>query len=617
MLDPERFFKETYPFDRLSEEDIKRLSSNILVRYFSKGETVFEEGSSPLEFLYVIRKGAVVLKKDNAVVDYLQEGDSFDYLSLLENVPPSSKAVAMEDTILFMVHKRIFLRFLNDYEDLRNFYTKKLIERVRKEKPQVSIGFDRWINLPIKHLKLSPPLFVDGQEWVSQVILKMVEEDLSFSLVCDGNVIGIITERDIIKRVFAKGLDPRHTKAKDIASFPLIYIHKDAFLFDALLLMAKHNIRRLGVKDKDKIVGVLEDKDIISHESQNLLFLAKDISRAKNTQEIAYAYSLMSKAVIEYTKQGTDPELISRYISELSDRIMQRLIFLTIKEIGIEPPTTFSLLVLGSEGRKEQNLKTDQDNALVYEDVPMLDISVDDYFKEFSERYATNLLKVGFPPCPGKVMLSNPLWRRSLKGWIAQIDRWIENPKGEHTINLSIFLDLRTVFGSEWLEQELRDYIFKKVSHNNVFLSFLASQALRFKTPLGFFRDFVVERTGIHKGEFDIKAGGIFPLVHGVRVLALEHKISSTNTFERLKDLSSAGVISESFAKDLADAYKFLIAIRLRFQADELSKGREPTNYINPRALSRAEKTVLKDVFRIVEEFQSFLNSKYKLSYFV
>ncbi|MGB9873459.1 MAG: putative nucleotidyltransferase substrate binding domain-containing protein [Hydrogenobacter sp.] len=617
MLDPERFFKETYPFDRLSEEDIKRLSSNIMVRYYSKGETIFEEGSPSLEFLYVIRKGAVVLKKGNVVVDYLHEGDSFDYLSILEDAPPFSKAVAIEDTILFMIHKRMFLRLLKDYEELRNFYTKKLIDRVQKEKPQVSIGFDRWINMPIRHLRFSPPLFVDGQEPLSQVILKMVEEDVSFSLVCDEGVIGIITERDIIKKALAKGLDPKNLKAKDVASFPLICVSIDAFLSDALLLMTKHNIRRLGVKEKDTIVGVLEDKDIISYQTQNVLFIVKDISKAKNIEEIAYMYSLTLNAVVQQVKQGIDPELIGKYISEVNDRIMQRVFFLTIKEMGMEPPSAFSVLVLGSEGRREQSLKTDQDNAMIYEDMPMLDLSVDEYFRDFSERYIKNLLRVGFPPCPGHIMLSNPLWRKNLKDWFKQIDEWVENPTQENALRMSVFLDLRSVFGSEWLAKTVRDYIFRKASENKVFLSFLASQALRFKVPLGFFRDFVVEKTGSHKGEFDIKAGGIFPLLHGVRVLALEHKVSSTNTFERLKDLSSAGVISESFSKDLADAYRFLLAIRLKFQADALLENREPTNYINPRALSRAERTVLKDVFRIVEEFQSFLSSKYKLSYFV
>ncbi|WP_340690872.1 putative nucleotidyltransferase substrate binding domain-containing protein [Hydrogenobacter thermophilus] len=617
MLDPERFLKETYPFDRLPEEEIKRISSNLLVRYYSKGETIFTEGSPPLEFLYVIRKGAVVLKRDRQNVDYLHEGDSFGYISLLGNTTSSSTAVATEDTILFMIPKPIFLRLVKDYEDLRNFYTNKLVNRIRKEKTTIRIGFERLANLPVGKIKLSPPLFVEGEESLSEVILKMVREGLTFAFVRDGDAVGIITERDIIRKVLAEGHDPKQRKAKDIASFPLIEIDADALLFDALLLMAKHNIRRLAVRDRGKIVGVLEDRDIISYESKNLLFLIKDIGRAKSIEDLAYIYSLVFQVAVEYITEGADPELVGRYISEINDKIMQRVVFLTIKEMGAEPPTAFGILVLGSEGRKEQSLKTDQDNALIYEDRPMLDISAKKYFEEFSDRYIKNLLKIGFPPCPGGVMLSNPVWRKSLEEWIKQVDMWIENPKGQHTLNVSIFFDFRGVFGSQSLVEELREHVLKKVSDNPVFLAFLASQAARFRVPLGFFRGFVVEKSGEHKGEFDIKAGGVLPIVQGVRVLALEHKIRLTNTFERIRELSSEGVISERFSRDLEDAYKFLMGLRLRFQAQEIIKGKEPTNYINPQALSRAERSVLKDVFGIVEELQNLLRHRYQLRYFM
>ncbi|MEZ0361008.1 MAG: putative nucleotidyltransferase substrate binding domain-containing protein [Hydrogenobacter sp.] len=617
MLDPERFFKEIYPFDQLPDEEILRLSSNLLVRYYSKGEVIFKEGESPLEFLYVIRKGAVVLKKDGIVIDYLHEGDSFGYVSLLGNIPSSSSATAVEDTILFMIPKGVFERLTKNYEDFRNFYTNKLINRLRKEKNAINVGFEKLTNLPIRKIKLSSPLLVDGEEKLSEVILKMIGADLTFALVRDGNATGIITERDIIRKVVASGHDLKKVKAKEVASFPVIEIDVDAFLFDALLLMAKHNIRRLVVKDKGKIVGVLEDKDMIAYESKNLLFLVKDIGKAKGVEDLTYVYSLVSQVAVEYISQGADPELVGRYISEINDKIMQKTVLLTIKDMGIEPPTAFNILVLGSEGRKEQSLKTDQDNAIIYEDKPMLDIKVSEYFEDFSEKYVRNLLNIGFPPCPGNVMLSNPLWRKSVEGWMKQIDTWIENPKGEHTLNVSIFFDFRGVFGSHSLVERLWEHVFKKVSENMVFLSFLAGQAVRFKVPLGFFRGFVVERSGLHKGEFDIKAGGILPIVQGVRVLALEHRIRSTNTFDRIRELSSAGVFSERFAKDLEDAYRFLMGLRLKFQAEDLHRSKEPTNYINPQALSRAERSVLKDVFGIVEEFQDILRHRYQLRYFM
>jgi len=273
-------------------------------------------------------------------------------------------------------------------------------------------------------------------------------------------------------------------------------------------------------------------------------------------------------------------------------------------------------MVLGSEGRREQSLRTDQDNALIYQDYPLLDFDPKKYFERFSKVYIDTLLEIGFPPCPGNVMISNPFWRRSAKEWRSAVKDWIEKPKEENILNVAIFFDFRNVFGDQSLTEDLWSFILQTLKENPGFLPFLAVDAVRFKPPIGFFGDFVVEKTGEHKGEIEIKKGGIFPITQGIRALALEMGIGKRNTFERIEELKRLGVFSEEYAKDLKEAYRFLLSLRFKFQAQKIKEGKEPDNYINPNRLSRAEKNTLKDVFKIIKEFQDFLYERYNLRFF-
>jgi len=213
-------------------------------------------------------------------------------------------------------------------------------------------------------------------------------------------------------------------------------------------------------------------------------------------------------------------------------------------------------------------------------------------------------------------MISNSYWRKSKEDWFKEINRWIENPKPENVLNISIFFDFRRVVGSESLVDELKDFIKKKIKISKTFLPFLASEAVKFKPPLSFLKTFIVEKSGEHKGKIDIKKYGIFPIVQGVRVLALDNEINETNTFERIRCLKSMGVFTEEFAKDLEESYRFLMTLRLKSQAFQIREGKKTDNYINPHILSKTEKRALKEIFKKIEEFQKLLFDKYNLRYF-
>jgi len=611
MEDLEQFIKNTYPFNRLPVEEIRSLCNFLLKREYQKNDIIFKEGNQQLEFLYIVNRGEVFLEKNNQLVYHLKEGDLFGYVSLLGELPPATTAHVVEDnTVILQLPKEIFIKLVSKYDEFANFFTKELAKRVHRI-PQTKTSFhmERLIDVRIKDIKLKDPIIIDSDINLQEAIKLMTEKDSTFCLVRKNNSLGIITERDIIKKVLAKDLNPQNIKAEEIATFPVIEMSSSEPLFNALLTMAKHGIRKLIIKDGNSISGVLDDRTVISHESKNIIFLIKEIDKAKTVEELSYLYSIIQDSIIEGVLSGMDPEYVGKYISELNDRFMMRASQLTENFLG-SAPSSYSIMVIGSEGRREQSLKTDQDNALIYENNHKI------YFEKFSQTYIDFLLKIGFPPCPGNVMISNSYWRRNKEEWFKEINKWIENPKPKNILNISIFFDFRNVVGVEYIAEDLRDYINKKIKTSKTFLPFLASEAVKFKPPLSFFKTFVVEKTGEHKGKIDIKKYGIFPVVHGVRVLTLDNEIVETNTFERIRALRSKRVLTDQFSRDLEECYRFLMSLRLKSQALQLRNSKKPDNFIDPNILSKTEKGLLKDSFKKIEEFQKVLFDKYNLRYF-
>jgi CBS domain-containing protein len=611
MLDAERFLREHEPFNLLTPEVLRSVVYNLQVQYYQKNEVIFQEGSTPLSSLYIVRKGVVLLKRGSEVLDYLQEGDSFGFVSLLTGERPSSTAIVYEDALLFLLPDKVFKKLCKDFEAFNQYFLRKLTGRFERKKEESSSLLERLARVQVKDLNPRGLPVVGEDDSIDQVINLMAKADHRAVLVKFKDGYGIITERDIIKRVLGEGKDPKETRASEVATFPVIGVDERDYLMDVLTLMSKHTIRRVVVFSNQQPSGILEDRDIILYESKNFVFLFKEIEKAKDEESLAFLYRQTTKAVVELVLEGADPERVGKYVSELNDRFMKRAVFLTISRLGEEPLVPFCILVLGSEGRQEQSLKTDQDNALIYRDPPIIDFDANEYFKRFSEEYIEVLLRVGFPPCPGNVMVSNPEWRGSEKEWEKRVSSWIDTPVPENVLNSAIFFDFRSVFGDKTLADGLEEYVHKKIKGKSLFMGYFVSEGLKFRPPLTFFKGFVVERSGEHKGKLDLKKGGIFPITHGVRCLSLFSGILERNTYDRIRVLMERGILEKNFGRDLLEAYRFLNMLRFREQADKVIKGKEPDNYINPEKLSKQEKGLLKDAFRVVENFQEFLRHSF------
>jgi CBS domain-containing protein len=234
-----------------------------------------------------------------------------------------------------------------------------------------------------------------------------------------------------------------------------------------------------------------------------------------------------------------------------------------------------------------------------------------DVVEEIGRKIIDNLLEVGFPKCPGNIMSSNPQWVKILKDWRIKIEDWFSKPDAENIMMTSIFFDFRTVFGNIDLEKQLRDFVFKEVKSYKNFLVAMTLKALEFEPPIGLFKDFVVEKSGQHKDELDLKKGGIFPITQGVRVLALENSIPETNTIDRIRKLETK--IGKSLSLELIESFKILQTFRLKTQLEKIKEGKYPDNYINPLKLTKIERDLLKDAFKVVKKFQETLGIHFRL----
>ncbi len=615
IRDVESFLKTHYPFSTLPERALEALSFHITIRFFGAGEKLFEEGGKPLSYLYIVRKGAVSLEVDGTKVDLLVEGDTFGYPSLLSGEPPTATAVAEKDSILYLLPGEVFLKTVEKYEEFELFFAKSLARKLSATArllriPSRTATLDRFLTLRVKDLRLSLPIFLKGSDTVHKASKLMRERNTGCVLVL-GREPGIVTERDIIKKVVSEGRDPSSVRLSEIMSCPVIGVDEKEFIFDAVLRMSRENIRRLAVFRDGGIVGILEDRDIILSQSYNLPVIVKEIERAESVEDLRYIYSLTTGTVINLLAEGLNALQIGRLISEVNDRIMGRVFFLTLRKIQKEPPCPFSIMVLGSEGRREQTLKTDQDNALIYDDsVPSLEEEPQDYFRRFGKAYIGILTDVGFPPCPGGVMLSNPEWCMSLSEWKRTIREWIKRPDPENTLRVGIFFDFRNAYGEEVLTEELRNKVFEELEGKDLFISYMLHDALRFRVQAGF-TGWLISRLEGKGGKLDIKKNGIFPITQGIRALSLRARIRATETTERIEKLLGTGDLPPDLGEDLKEAFSSLQTLRLQHQAEQLREGRNPDNLIETEKLGKLEGELLKESLKIVKSFQDFIERRY------
>jgi CBS domain-containing protein len=302
-------------------------------------------------------------------------------------------------------------------------------------------------------------------------------------------------------------------------------------------------------------------------------------------------------------------------ITVINDRIVERVLSLLCEETG-PAPYPFCWITFGSEGRKEQTFKTDQDNALIYETPPEDWDAIKQgklFFRRFGNKAIEYLEKCGYPLCPGQMMASNPRWRKPYAVWRNYFDKWIAAPEPQEVLHATIFFDFRPVFGDIRLGDDLRRHLTREAPHKGIFLMHLAKECLTGRPPLTFFRNFIVEKDGEHKNRLDLKTRGLVPFVNFARLLSLKHGVQETNTLGRLSALAEGDCIPRELYNDTRDAYEFQMQLRLVHQLRMIESKRQPDNYIDPTELSDLEKQTLREAFAVVGRIQMYVKDEFRV----
>ena len=617
-----QFLAGVAPFNFLSEDELDRAAEQLSLAHYPKGTFIFLQGSSPVLHLHIIQKGAAEQYVEDGerrnLYSLLGEGDTYGGISMLLNNGVSVRTVrAAEDVFFYLLPKSVFLDISRRFETFTEFYTDTFGKRMldRSYAAAIAKTFQaedealQFFNQPIFNIANNRLVHCRQEATIRQAACLMSDYGCSSIFLQDsaGDYVGIVTDNDLRRKVIAEARDI-NLPVSEVMTSPLLKISGQALVFEALLTMTRLSVKHLGVTDSlGEIVAVITHRDLLAAQEQSAFFLIREISTAQSVEGIIAAQQQLPQAVQKLIKSGAKARNITRLITTISDAIYEKLINWAIERVG-PPPVKYSFLILGSDGRKEQTLKTDQDNALIYEDPPPeLRESVEAYFAELGELVCNWLDQVGYAFCNGGVMAKNPQWRQPLSKWKEYFAEWIARAEPEALLRSSIFFDFRSGYGEAALVDELRAFLLSSLKGWAGFFRSLSENALHFKPPLGFFRNFLVESKGRHRNSFSIKSA-MMPIVDMARIYALKNLIEETNTQERLHQVYLKKGFSQEDYQELEHAYSFLMQLRLVRQVSAvLDENSAPDNYINPKKLTRIEQTMLREIFVRIEKFQGKL----------
>lgn len=593
------------PFSILDKNEFGRIEKEVQIAYYPDDTVLIHKDEIP-QTLFVVIKGTVeVLDENEEHIDIYQTNDTFGGMEIIEDQASVYHYKVTEELICFEISKATFLDLCASNTQFNNYFFSSIVERIDllKEKKEYASMSDLMV-ARLDGSILHKAYVTAPNIPIVEALKRMDEEGATCLLVENDDGYGIVTDADFRYYILHKAEESLE-KISQIQTAPAITVKKGELLFNVLLLMTEHAIKHLPVLDEaNKVVGILELVDLVSFFSNQSHLITVQMERAQDLESVIAAAKRLDVMIGTLHAKGVKSRYIAKMVSEINKKMYTKLFEMII------PPDWHkrcTLVLLGSEGRGAQILRTDQDNALVFEEGFMPEDA-----PAVTQRFIEALDEVGFPRCEGDIMMINPKWCKPIDAYKEDIYDWIEAPTYEKFLDMSIVFDSTPVAGNKTLHTELIDYLFDKVEQNNAVLMHFARAIETFESPLGLFSQFVHAKG--HKNEIDIKKGALFALIHGVRSLALEHKIRATNTTVRIKELNNAGFFSKEDATDMMEALEILNTLRLHAQLDELAKGKPIDNYISLDKMGKLERDLLKEALKTVNKFKKVVSYHFHLS---
>jgi CBS domain-containing protein len=608
---PGAFDFSVSPFDCLSQDEQRLVQASVDIAYFPAGDVILERGDGPTH-LFIIIKGFVQQLEAGELLHTYGPEDSFDARSLMSG-KVSGRFVAAEEVVAYQLAREAVSALIASnasfsallFSDLSNKLS-ALAERESRHELQ-SLTMAR-----VDEAFVRPPQFVDAQTSVLEVVRQFHAQRTTTVLVRDTGsdppALGIFTVTGL-QRAVLDGRPLDQLAVGELANFALIRVRPGDALADALAVMIRHRVHRVVVAEGEQVRGVLEALDLFSFLSNHSYLINVQILEAQDLAALKNAALHINRLIGLLHQGGTKVQFIARLVQELNAKLFERTWQL------LAPPDLVAnscLFVMGSEGRGEQLLKTDQDNGLVLRDgyEPPARLA------QVCDSFTAALIEFGYPPCPGGIMVSKPAWRHAAADFSRQARLWWYDPTEAHLMALAIFLDAHAVAGDSSLLEGVRSAVFAAASGDDVSLA-------RFAEAIDFFG----RGNGSGSGWWDrlrlrgeprhealhLKKAGIFPLVHGVRSLALAHHVRATSTAARVDALCAAGHLSDAMGVDLMDSLHFFMALRLKAGLHAMQSGRAPTDRVAVEQLSSLDRDLLRDTLEVVRQFKSLLSQRFHL----
>lgn len=611
LLEIRDFLSQHAPFEWLSEETLNTLVKKISIRYLRKNSH-FPPEDAQNDSVYIVRQGAINVGDQNQkLIDVLCEGDIY-YSNCIAQT--DFEVSVSEDTLFYLLSCETIQQLANDFSQVDYFINNSQGNRLRlalKSTDTTAGSQDEALFLmtteQLIHTSFEP---ISAECSIQEVAKIMTQTQQNAAIILESdNSIGIITDQDLRSRCIAAGVSPQQPITQIMTrSAKTIQYNESAF--SALLMMSTHNIHHLPVVKGSHVLGIISGNDIIDWQSSHSLSLLKSIEQCSTKDSLITVASKLPQLQVNLIKSGYSAFHFSQVFTSISDAMTRKLIELAQAKLG-NAPVDFVWLAVGSQGRQEQGISSDQDNALLLSNE--FTDEHQDYFTDLTNFVNEGMNQCGLKFCPGKVMANNPEWQKTLSQWQHTFQEWVEQPDKKAIMLACNFFDMRAVY-SEYkdsvLETTLHDKLMQLTKNNSLFIAALTAQAVRNEPPIGFFRQFVLQGEGNHADSIDLKHNALILISDIARIYALQLGIKASSTIERLKQATKNYTLSQEGSDNLIDAWELINSMRLDNQVKQIIEHEEVDNFLTPDKLSSLERNHLKDCFSVIRTIQKTLEQR-------
>lgn len=621
------------PFKFMTNDERLTLAINIEIVHIDANETLFEAGQIPTDFIYVVREGAVkIVKNSEELVDVCDVGDVFGVRALFDSGNYQAAAVAKEECLIYAVPVLIFRKIMDQNNRVLLFFTAGFASGVDVRKRKLKDTAEGSVTLKDKSTKsnlfqLSQSIKINPEKQliktvesasIQETALLMREHRVGSCIIVNelNYPIGIITDTDLRNKV-ATGDYSIEMAIGEVMSKPVKTIPTTISVAECLIQMLRKNAHHLCVTidgtPNSEAIGMVSDHDLLLTQSNNPAVIYKQIRKVKTLEQLQEVHEKLQLIMAKYLEQEIAIPYLCNIVNELRDAILRKAIRMAEKQLlaaGKKPSGSYCWWSLGSGARNEQLLVTDIDSAILFQPASAEFLELDRaYFLELATMALNTMYELGYKQDPADILANNPKWCLSIQEWESKFQRWVAIPDEQNLMYSTIFFDFRPISGEVDLSNKVSEFLVHQIQSKRGFLNFLAQNALKNPPPIGFFRNVLIEKSGEHKNEFDLKLRAMLPLADAARVLSLDYGIQGeNNTVNRYRKLKELDTQHADLFEDAAHAYELLI----RFRAESGVAQNDSGRYIKLEEMGKIEKQMLKNTFKPITELQDFLKSKYQ-----